>query len=164
MNPDELIQYKILSAEQLQRKVNLWRFKRKRIVFTNGCFDIFHPGHIHVLTKAAEHGDVLIVGLNSDSSVRNLKGINRPLQGETVRSRLLASLFYVSAVILFDEETPLELIKAISPDVLVKGGDYAVENIVGADWVLQHGGKVEVVPLLEGYSTSELVNRLIGDH
>ncbi len=162
MKPSEVLQSKILSAEQLPRKVSLWRFKQKRIVFTNGCFDILHPGHIHVLTKAAEHGDVLIVGLNSDSSVRNLKGISRPVQDETTRSNLLASLFYVDAVILFGEDTPLELIKAISPDVLVKGGDYSIENIVGADWVMRHGGKVEVVPLLEGYSTSELINRLMG--
>jgi len=160
MNPSELIQSKILSTEQLQRKLNLWRFKQKRIVFTNGCFDILHLGHIHILTKAAEHGDVLIVGLNSDDSVKNLKGINRPLQDETTRSRLLASLFYVDAVTLFDEETPLELIKTISPDALVKGGDYMVENIVGADWVMQHGGKVEVVPLLEGYSTTNIEEKL----
>jgi len=115
-----------------------------------------HLGHIHLLSKAAEWGDVLIVGLNSDNSVRNLKGISRPLQDEATRASILASLFFVTAVVLFDEATPMELIKMISPDVLVKGGDYKIETIVGADWVKQQGGSVEIIPLLEGYSTSNI--------
>src|SRR5688500_9547056 len=121
-SPNELIRSKIASAAQLQHQLNFWRFKQQRIVFTNGCFDILHSGHIHLLTQAAAFGDVLIVGLNSDSSVKNLKGENRPLQNENTRTAVLASLFYVQAVALFGEPTPLELIKAITPDVLVKGG------------------------------------------
>jgi rfaE bifunctional protein nucleotidyltransferase chain/domain len=160
MNRSELVNSKIFSTAQLQKKVNLWRFKEQRIVFTNGCFDILHRGHIHLLTKAADLGDVLVVGLNSDESVRKLKGINRPLQDEITRASLLASLFYVSAVVLFHEETPLELIKLITPDILVKGGDYTFENIVGAKWVTEHGGKVEVISLLEGYSTSNIEEKL----
>ncbi len=144
------------------KKLGLWRFKERKIIFTNGCFDILHRGHVHLLSKAADLGEILVVGLNSDSSVRNLKGIHRPLQDEKTRAEVLASLFYVNAVVLFDEETPLELIKMISPDVLVKGGDYKIETIIGADWVMQNGGKVEIIPLLEGYSTSGSVNRLIG--
>jgi len=161
MSASELVRSKILTADSLRRKLHLWRFKQQKIVFTNGCFDILHLGHVELLSKAAALGNILIVGLNSDSSVRNLKGINRPLQGEDTRASVLASLFYVNAVMLFDEETPIELIKTISPDVLVKGGDYTIENIVGADWVLQQGGKVEIIPLLEGYSSSNVVNRLI---
>jgi len=157
-----LISAKILSREQLVKKLGLWRFKERKIIFTNGCFDILHRGHVHLLSKAADLGEILVVGLNSDSSVRNLKGIHRPLQDEKTRAEVLASLFYVNAVVLFDEETPLELIKMISPDVLVKGGDYKIETIIGADWVMQNGGKVEIIPLLEGYSTSGSVNRLIG--
>ena len=160
MNSRDIIQDKIFDANSLGRKLNLWRFKGQRIVFTNGCFDILHKGHIHLLTKASEFGDVLIVGLNSDVSVRNLKGINRPLQDETTRCHLLASLFYVNAVIKFDEDTPAELIKLVSPDVLVKGGDYTIDNIVGADWVIQHGGIVEVVSLLDGYSTSNIEDKM----
>ena len=153
-----IIEAKILDKPALQKKLHLWRFKGQKIVFTNGCFDILHRGHVHLLTKAASFGDVLIAGLNSDNSVRNLKGTNRPLQDERTRAFLLASLFYVTAVVLFDEETPIELIKILSPDMLVKGGDYTIENIVGADWVIQHGGKVEIVPLLEGYSTSKILS------
>ena len=162
MSRSELISAKILSREQLVKKLGLWRFKERKIIFTNGCFDILHRGHVHLLSKAADLGEILVVGLNSDSSVRNLKGIHRPLQDEKTRAEVLASLFYVNAVVLFDEETPLELIKMISPDVLVKGGDYKIETIIGADWVMQNGGKVEIIPLLEGYSTSGSVNRLIG--
>lgn len=159
-SPNELIQSKIVPTAQLQHKLNFWRFKQQRIVFTNGCFDILHAGHIHLLSQAAAFGDVLIVGLNSDSSVKGLKGENRPLQDESTRAAVLASLFYVQAVILFNDPTPLALIQQITPDVLMKGGDYTVENIVGADWVLQHGGKVEIIPLLEGYSTTAIEQRL----
>lgn len=162
MNKSDIINSKILSREALQRKLHLWRFKGQKMVFTNGCFDILHRGHIHLLSKAAELGDVLIVGMNSDDSVRKLKGADRPLQDEATRASVLASLFYVSTVVVFDEETPLELIKMISPDLLVKGGDYRPENIVGTDWVKGYGGKVEIVPLLEGYSTSKVIRRLTG--
>ncbi len=159
-NPQQLIQSKIVSQAQLQQKLNLWRFRQQRVVFTNGCFDILHAGHIHLLSQAASFGDVLVIGLNSDSSVKGLKGENRPLQNENTRADVLASLFYVDAVLLFEEPTPLELIQAITPDVLVKGGDYTIENVVGADWVQQHGGRVEIVPLLEGFSTTGIEQKL----
>lgn len=145
----------------MQRSLNLWRFYQKRIVFTNGCFDILHSGHVHLLSQAAAFGDILIVGLNADSSVKKLKGDNRPLQKETTRASVLASLFYVQAVVLFEEETPLRLISAIAPDVLVKGGDYKIETIVGADSVLQRGGKVEIIPLLAGVSTTSVEEKML---
>lgn len=163
MTPQQRIESKLLSREHIQRKANYWRFRQQRIVFTNGCFDILHTGHIHLLSQAAALGDVLVVGLNSDSSVKNLKGKHRPLQNEHTRASVLASLFYVDAVVLFPEPTPLELIQAITPDILVKGGDYSIDKIVGADWVQQQGGKVEIIPLLEGYSTSEIERRLAED-
>lgn len=156
MTPQQRIESKIVSRDQLPRKANLWRFKQQRIVFSNGCFDILHAGHIHLLSQAASFGDVLVVGLNSDSSVKNLKGEHRPLQDENTRASVLASLFYVDAVVLFSEPTPRELIECITPDVLVKGGDYSLDKIVGADWVQQHGGRVEIVSLLPGFSTSKI--------
>lgn len=160
MTPQQRIESKILPREQLLRKINFWRFKQQRIVFTNGCFDILHAGHIHLLSQAASFGDVLVVGLNTDSSVKNLKGEQRPLQNENTRASILASLFYVDAVVLFSDPTPLELIQAITPDVLVKGGDYSLDKIVGADWVQQRGGKVEIIPLLEGHSTTGIEQNL----
>jgi rfaE bifunctional protein nucleotidyltransferase chain/domain len=158
-----LTQAKILNAEQLQKKLVLWRLKNEKIVFTNGCFDILHPGHIKVLTEASEFGDKLIVGLNADSSVKALKGNGRPIMNENDRALLLAALHVVDAVVLFSEETPKNLIETIIPNVLVKGGDYTVENIVGADWVLQHGGKVKTVDLAAGYSTTGIEGRIKGN-
>ncbi len=160
MNKSEIIRSKIFSRDALNKKLHLWRFKQQKIVFTNGCFDLLHAGHIHLLSKAAEQGDVMIVGLNTDDSVKKIKGENRPLQDENTRALVLASLFFVNAVVLFSEETPAELIKAISPDVLVKGGDYKPEQIVGADWVTSHGGKVEIIPLVEGHSTTTLEQKI----
>ncbi len=154
------IQSKILNEAELQKKLALWRFKNEKIVFTNGCFDILHPGHIKVLTEASEFGDRLIVGLNTDSSVKVLKGNHRPIMNENDRALLLAALHVVDAVVLFSEETPKNLIETITPNVLVKGGDYAIENIVGADWVLQHGGTVKTIALAEGYSTTNIEERL----
>lgn len=154
------IQAKIFSEEQLLKKITLWRFKGHKIVFTNGCFDLLHPGHIKVLAEAAAFGDKLIVGLNADSSVKKLKGNHRPIMHENDRAILLAALHVVDAVILFSEETPKNLIELITPDVLVKGGDYAIENIVGADWVLQHGGTVQTIDLAEGYSTTGIEAKL----
>ncbi len=154
------IQAKIFSEEQLLKKIALWRFKDQKIVFTNGCFDLLHPGHIKVLSEAADFGDKLIVGLNADSSVKKLKGNHRPIMRENDRAILLAALQVVDAVILFSEETPKNLIELITPDVLVKGGDYAIENIVGADWVLQHGGTVKTIDLAEGYSTTGIEGKI----
>ncbi len=155
-----VLKAKIVSLEALQHKAAIWRFKGKRIVFTNGCFDLLHRGHLHTLSAARELGDVLVIGLNNDASVQRLKGPTRPIQDETTRAEVLAALLLVDAVVLFDEDTPLELIKTLTPDVLVKGGDYVPETIVGYDWVTQHGGKVEIVPLLDGHSTTGTVGRM----
>jgi rfaE bifunctional protein nucleotidyltransferase chain/domain len=152
--------HKILSLPALQTKLTEWRKKGERVVFTNGCFDLLHLGHIDYLEKASQLGDRMIIGINSDASVRRLKGNSRPLQAEDARSRLLAALAFVDAVVLFEEDTPLALITALQPDVLVKGDDYTVENIVGADVVLQKGGRVETISLVEGCSTTALVNKI----
>ncbi len=154
MTSQEKIKSKILTHDSLRTKLGMWRFKDRKIVFTNGCFDILHLGHIDYLSKAADEGDLLVIGVNTDESVRKLKGNNRPINNEEQRSHVLASLFFVDAVILFSEETPYELIKTIQPDVLVKGGDYTIDKIVGADIVAAHGGFTKVIPLLAGYSTT----------
>ncbi|MBN1252503.1 MAG: D-glycero-beta-D-manno-heptose 1-phosphate adenylyltransferase [Bacteroidales bacterium] len=160
MDKFELLSKKIaLNKVELQRLVNIYKFQSKKIVFSNGCFDIIHRGHIEYLAKAASLGDILIIGINTDSSVRKLKGENRPVQDETARALVMASLSFVDKIILFDEETPYELINYIKPDILVKGSDYSVENIVGADIVLKNGGKVETIDLVEGYSTSSIIEK-----
>ena len=130
-----------------------------KVVFTNGCFDILHRGHVEYLSKAADMGDVLVVGLNTDASVKRLKGEGRPVNDEQARALVLASLSFVDAVVFFDEDTPYELIKAVHPDVLVKGADYEPEEIVGYDIVTSYGGKVKTVPLVEGYSTTFILTR-----
>lgn len=144
----------------LKRKLAFWKFKCRTLVFTNGCFDILHLGHIDYLSKTSDQGDILIVGLNTDASVKKIKGENRPLNNETSRAAIIASLFFVDAVVLFDEETPYELIKTISPAVLVKGSDYKTEDIVGYDIVNSMGGKVITVDFLEGYSTTSLIEKI----
>jgi D-glycero-beta-D-manno-heptose 1-phosphate adenylyltransferase len=156
----DFIKSKILDKNQLLNKIAAWKTDNKKVVFTNGCFDLLHPGHIKILTEASELGDILVVGLNSDSSVKKLKGSNRPIMNEESRALILASLHVVDAVVLFEEETPKELIEKITPQVLVKGGDYISENIVGADWVMQHGGEVKTISLLEGFSTTEIERKL----
>ncbi len=138
----------------------VWKFKGKRIVFTNGCFDIIHPGHIAYLSKAKDFGDILVIGLNSDDSVRQLKGENRPIIPEKERAFMLASLRFVDAVVVFDEETPINLIEMLQPDVLVKGKDYKAEEIVGYDIVKAKGGTVETIELVEGFSTTSLIDKL----
>lgn len=132
----------------------------KTIVFTNGCFDVLHAGHVTCLKKAKELGNVLIVGINDDESVRRLKGKERPINTLADRQLLLAEMECVDYVISFDEDTPINLINAILPDVLVKGGDYKVENIVGAKEVIENGGKVEIIPLVKGKSSSNIINSL----
>jgi rfaE bifunctional protein nucleotidyltransferase chain/domain len=139
-----------------------WRGKGETIVFTNGCFDILHRGHLEYLAKSADLGDKLVVGLNSDTSVKNLKGASRPLVDEESRALLLASLNFVDAVIFFSEETPYALIRQILPDILVKGSDYSIEKIVGSDVVLRNGGRVETISLVPGFSTSSLINKIRG--
>ena len=136
----------------LQKKSN------KKVVFTNGCFDILHPGHIHLLRKAKLLGDILIVGLNSDKSVKILKGNNRPINKELDRIKLLSSLRYIDYVTVFNEETPLNLIKQIIPNVLVKGSDYDSKNVVGAEFVIENGGTVEIIKLKKDFSTTKIIN------
>ena len=151
---------KILPLEELQRQVAAWKAAGQRVVFTNGCFDLLHLGHVDYLEKARTLGDKLIVGLNTDKSVSRLKGPSRPLQDEYGRARLIAALGFVDAVVFFAEETPKQLIEALSPDILTKGDDYTPENIVGADFVLKNGGKVATIPLVKGYSTSSIVRKI----
>ena len=140
--------------------IAVWKFLNHKIVFTNGCFDILHRGHIEYLAKAADEGDILVVGLNTDNSVRKIKGDNRPVNDEETRASVLGALGFVDAVILFDEETPYDLIKSVQPDVLVKGSDYKEEDIVGYDIVTASGGEIKTIELLEGFSTTGLIDRL----
>ncbi len=160
MNFIELLKSKIVDKEQLKSLLIYWRFKNQKVVFTNGCFDILHKGHVEYLAKAASLGDVLIVGLNTDKSVKQIKGEDRPVQDEEARAMVLASLRLVTNVVLFDDETPYELIKYIKPDVLVKGADYKEDDIVGADIVKAKGGEIFSVELTEGYSTSDLIKKI----
>ena len=158
MTTSEVTQSKIFDHNTLVQRVAMWKFQSRKIVFTNGCFDILHRGHIEYLSKARDLGDVLIIGLNTDASVKRIKGGNRPVQDETSRAMILASLRFVEAIVLFDEDTPYNLISLVKPDVLVKGGDYTEETIVGADIVKASGGEVVTVPLTEGYSTTQILN------
>lgn len=151
------IEDKITDKVQLARRCNVWRSAGKKIVFTNGCFDILHHGHLQLIAAAADLGNILVIGLNTDNSVKKLKGEDRPVNHEQDRLFQLASLLCVDSVCLFDEETPEELIKTIRPDVLVKGGDYTIDTIIGAGFVQGYGGKVEIIPFVEGYSTSSLI-------
>ena len=158
----EIIKSKIYSRETLARQLNIWRFHDKRIVFTNGCFDLLHLGHIDYLSKAADLGNILIVGVNSDASVRRLgKGKTRPIQDEHSRAMLLAALCFISAVVLFDEDTPYNLIALVQPDVLVKGADYTPEEIAGHDIVTKKGGRIHILDYLSGYSTSVIEKKII---
>lgn len=151
---------KISSLESLTKKITNWKQNGAKVVFTNGCFDILHLGHIDYLEKAADKGDKLVVGLNTDPSVKRLKGAERPVNNEYARGRMLAALSYVDAVVYFDEDTPYELIKKLKPTTLVKGSDYLAENIVGADIVIANGGSVETIDLVDGYSTTNIINKL----
>lgn len=152
--------HKICSLDEAVHQVARYHLKSETIVFTNGCFDILHPGHIAVLSAAKSMGTKLIVGLNADTSVRRLKGESRPVQDENSRALILASLVFVDMVVIFEEDTPLNLIQTLHPQVLVKGGDYTLENIVGAQEVLAKGGRVEIIPLKQGYSTTNIVNKM----
>lgn len=160
MDKIQWIQNKVAAREDLYHRCNAWRARGNKVVFTNGCFDILHHGHLDLLARAANLGNMLVVGVNTDASVSRLKGPERPVNHENDRAFQLASLLCVDAVCLFDEDTPKELIEALKPDVLVKGGDYTLANIVGADFVLEHGGSVEVIPFVQGYSTSSLIDRI----
>ena len=149
-----------MTREQLSVAVAGWRAQGRKVVFTNGCFDLLHLGHVDYLEQARHLGDALVVGLNTDASVGSLKP-GRPIQDETARARILASLSFVDAVVLFGEPTPLALIGLVQPDVLVKGDDYAISGIVGHELVLNRGGQVLTVPLVPGYSTSRIVERIL---
>ena len=151
---------KILSLEDAVTRIGVWKANGEKTVFSNGCFDIIHAGHVDYLEKARQKGDRLIIGLNTDQSVSRIKGKNRPIVDEISRSRVLAALEFVDAVVLFDEDTPYDIVKALIPDALVKGKDYEISNIVGADIVLQNGGTVETIELTEGISTTIVVNKI----
>lgn len=144
----------------MKTKIEEWHLQQKTVVFTNGCFDILHAGHISSLTEAAKQGDFLVVALNADSSVKKLKGEGRPVNDENSRAIVLASLLMVDAVVVFDEPTPRELIIAVKPDILVKGGDYKIEDIAGAKEVIGWGGKVVLNPIIEGFSTTSIINKM----
>ena len=160
----EIIRKKIFnySDTEFSRLLAIWKFQGKKIVFTNGCFDILHLGHIDYLAAASELGDLLIIGLNTDDSVHKIKGNNRPLQDEVSRAFVLASLGFVDAVVFFGEDTPYNLIKSIQPDVLVKGADYKPEEIVGYDIVKNKGGEIVTIEFLEGYSTTAIEKKILG--
>ena len=161
MKQVKLLQSKILSKPELESQLEKWRNAGQKVVFTNGCFDLLHLGHIDYLAKARDLGDKLIVGLNTDASVQRLKGLTRPIKDELSRAHILASMQFVDAVIFFDEETPIGLISRIKPDVLVKGGDYTIEGIVGHEMVLKNGGEVCTIDFVPGYSSSTLIDKII---
>lgn len=157
----DFLKRKIYSGPvEFQHTLNIWRFQDQKIVFTNGCFDLLHLGHIDYLAKAADLGTKLVIGLNSDASASGIKGPSRPITDQQSRSSILAALFFVDAVILFDDPTPANLIKAIMPNILVKGADYQVDQIVGADLVLAKGGEVQTIEFLPGYSTSSIERKI----
>ncbi len=160
MKQSNRISAKIFEQSQLDRQLKIWALLDKKIVFTNGVYDILHPGHIALLSQAAAFADILIVGINSDASVKRLKGENRPVNNQHSRALLLASLLMVDAVIIFEEDTPLEVIKQIMPDVLVKGGDYTMETIVGSKEIMGNGGEVKIVPIQQGFSTTLIIEKI----
>lgn len=160
MKKVDAINKKIYTLEQLVFQIAGWRVLGKKVAFTNGCFDILHEGHIFSLSQAAQEADFLIVGVNSDASTKRLKGTERPINNEHSRALLLASLTIVDAVVLFEEDTPLQLISTLLPDVLVKGGDYTLEQIVGAKEVMANGGRVVINPIIDGFSTTGIINKI----
>ena len=153
-------EHKIKSQSELKSQIKAWQIAGEKVVFSNGCFDILHLGHIDYLEKASQLGDRLVIGLNSDESVSHLKGANRPINNAYARSRMLAALQFVDGVTVFGEETPKELIEFLLPDILVKGSDYSIETIVGADTVLKHGGEVKTIDLVDGYSTTNIIEKI----
>ena len=159
----ERVKNKIFNKNNLLKKLEIWRGSNKKIVFTNGCFDLIHLGHIEVLARSADLGDILIIGINTDSSIKELKGNNRPIIKENSRAQQLASLEFVDAVILFNEQTPLELIKVIKPNVITKGGDYNSEQVVGNEIAVKNEGEVIIIPLTQGYSTTSILEKIKND-
>ncbi|NUO03178.1 MAG: D-glycero-beta-D-manno-heptose 1-phosphate adenylyltransferase [Saprospiraceae bacterium] len=151
---------KIMDWQQVQQQCAAWKAIGETVVFTNGCFDILHYGHLHYLAQARDLGHHLVVGMNAASSVRRLKGPNRPINDETTRTMMMASLAFVDAVVLFEEDTPLEIIQLIQPNILVKGGDWRPDQIVGSDVVLANGGQVLSLPFIDGYSTTAIETKI----
>ena len=151
---------KSTDVESLKNKIDEWKQNGNKVVFSNGVFDLLHIGHISYLAMAAELGDKLIIGLNSDSSVKRLKGEDRPVNSQESRATLLSAFFFIDAVVVFDEDTPLNLIKALLPDILVKGADYLVENIVGANEVIANGGEVKTISFVEGHSSTNIIKKI----
>src|SRR5664279_965025 len=160
MKHPQYIHHEIFTSKEIVFQVNRWKMISKTISFTNGCFDILHPGHISSLSDAAREADFLIVGLNSDESATRLKGPGRPVMDEKSRALMLASLIMVDAVVIFEEDTPLDLIELVHPDVLVKGGDYTLEEIVGAKEVMAAGGRVVINPIIPGFSTTGIIGKI----
>jgi len=151
---------KINTLPNLMQKVKQWKSEGQKLVFTNGVFDLIHTGHITYLAQAAELGNKLIIGLNSDASVKRLKGESRPVNHQDSRALLLSAFFFIDAIVIFDEDTPANLINTAMPDVLVKGGDYTIENIVGANEVMANGGEVKTINFVEGYSSTAIINKI----
>ncbi|MDB4918113.1 D-glycero-beta-D-manno-heptose 1-phosphate adenylyltransferase [Mucilaginibacter sp.] len=151
---------KIQPLSSLKGMVSAWQKEGKKVVFTNGVFDLLHIGHVTYLAKAAELGDKLIIGLNTDSSVKRIKGENRPINDQNSRAAILASLFFVDGVVMFDEDIPLNVINFLMPDILVKGADYSIENIVGAKEVIANGGEVKTITFVEGYSSTSIIKKI----
>ena len=157
------INNKIFDLQLLMKKIEKWRSENKKIVFTNGCFDLIHLGHIEILARSSDLGDKLIIGVNSDLSIKKLKGKNRPIIQESSRIKQLSALEFVDAVVLFDEETPIKLIETIKPDVITKGGDYTAKNVIGNEVVSQKNGEVVIIPLTQGFSTTSILNKIKND-
>lgn len=156
----EGIEKKIVSIEAAKALMSAWRVSGKTVAFTNGCFDILHPGHLFSIGQAAKEADYLVVGLNSDASIKRLKGPERPINSTESRALVIANLVLVDAVVVFEQDTPYELITTLLPDVLVKGGDYTIETIVGAKEVIANGGKVIINPIVEGFSTTNIIEKI----
>ncbi|MDB5153910.1 MAG: rfaE2 [Mucilaginibacter sp.] len=159
-NIEKTLLSKISDLPKLQASISVWKNEGKKVVFTNGVFDLLHIGHITYMAKAAELGNKLVIGLNSDSSVKRIKGDDRPVNDQNSRAALLAALFFVDAIVVFDEDTPINLIIALMPDILVKGADYSVENIVGAKEVIANGGEVKTINFIEGYSSTSIIQKI----
>lgn len=156
----EILNSKILDKEKLLVKLTDWKEEDKKIVFTNGCFDLIHLGHIEVIARSADLGDILIIGVNTDNSIKRLKGKNRPIVEEISRAKQLAALEFVDAVVFFDQDTPMDLIKMINPNVITKGGDYNTDQVIGNDIVTQNNGEVVIIPLTQGYSTTSILEKI----
>ncbi|PTS95921.1 D-glycero-beta-D-manno-heptose 1-phosphate adenylyltransferase [Pedobacter sp. HMWF019] len=161
-NLQQLTEEKIFTRQNIRQQIEKWKAEGQKIVFTNGVFDLLHIGHISYLLKTASFGNKLIIGLNADSSVKRLKGDKRPINTESSRAILLAAMFFTDAIIIFDEDTPLNLIKDVLPDVLVKGADYKIGDIVGGKEVQENGGEVRVVDFVSGYSSTNLIQKISG--